>query len=248
LTPFFSPDGEWVGFFAGAALKKISLGGGTPITVASAPPTGLGASWGDDDHIVYAPMAQGPLYRVPASGGAFEVLVEPDPAQDEIGMRWPEVLPGSDTVLYTLDLADTPSIDDTYIVARSLASGATKRLVQGSVAQYVPTGHLLYLRAGSLLAVPFDLERLDVSGSPVTVVEEVVTNPMASTRRRASRRAIFSWSGDLDPARHNRSSRSVATTSTRACRPTADGLPSSPARASGPTSGSSRFRAGSARA
>jgi len=174
-SPFFSPDGEWVGFFERAGvLKKISTTGG-PVTDVSRSigGAGRGAIWGPDDRIVFATSdpATG-LCRVPAQGGETEVLTRPDTAHGEVDHIWPEILPGGDAVLFTIVSAG--SINTAQVAVLDLATGVRKILIRGAThAQYVPTGHLIYASAGSLHAVRFDLDRLEVTGEPVSVAERV---------------------------------------------------------------------------
>jgi hypothetical protein len=107
--PFFSPDGQWVGFFADSKLKKVSVTGGAPVTLCDAP-NGRGGSWAPDNTIVFTP-ASAPgigLSRVPASGGVPGVITTPDHQRGEIAHRWPEVLPGG-SVLFTIWAGPTPT-------------------------------------------------------------------------------------------------------------------------------------------
>jgi hypothetical protein len=168
---FFSPDSKWLGFFAGGKLKKISLGGGAPVTVARAV-LPRGASWCADDSILFAPFFYGGIERVGASGGNPEVLTTPDRAHGEVAHRWPSVLPGGKAFLYTIGLGST--WDEARIAVRSIGSKESRILVQGGYdGRYLPTGHLVYARGTSLYAVRFDLETLQISGDPVQVLEGV---------------------------------------------------------------------------
>jgi serine/threonine-protein kinase len=174
--PFFSPDATWIGFFADGKLKKVSLSGGSPEIVAEAP-SGRGASWGPDGTIVFTP-ASAPgvgLLRVPATGGARTVLTTPDSGKGETGHRWPEILPGGDAVLFTIWTGG--GFDTARIAVLSLKSGKQRVLVEGgSNAHYAATGHLIFHRAGGLLAVPFDLARLEVTREPFPILQGVMTD------------------------------------------------------------------------
>lgn len=112
------------------------------------------------------------LLRVSAAGGTPQALTSLDPSRDEIGHDWPEILPGGKAVLFTVTARDQ------QIAVQSLETGRRQVVIRGgSHARYVPTGHLVYVRAGVLLAVPFDLARLEVRGLPVPILEDVmVTN------------------------------------------------------------------------
>jgi len=175
-NPFFSPDGRWVAFFAEGKLKKVSVEGGTPITICDATGTPRGASWGDGDRIVFPRHFDTGLLEVPGSGGEPRVLTELDPSRKERTHRWPQVVPGHDVVLFTVATTDSPEFyDDARIDAVSLDSGERKTVFEGaSFARYVPTGHLVFGREGFLFAAPFDIDRLEVTGRPVPVVEQVM--------------------------------------------------------------------------
>jgi serine/threonine-protein kinase len=174
-SPFFSPDGQSVGFFAEGKLKKVSLGGGATLTLCGAP-NNRGGGWGPDDTIIFAPSIITGLFRVSAAGGTPAPLTTVDREKGEFGHRWPETLPGGKAVLFTI-LTGT-SFDDARIGVLSLETGERRVLVQGGTyARYVPTGHVVYARAGGLLAVPFDLKRLEVTGPPVSILDGVSMNP-----------------------------------------------------------------------
>ena len=173
FEPFFSPDGQWVGFFAGGKLKKVSISGGAPLTLCD---TGndRGGSWGPDDTIVFAPTNSSGLMQVSAAGGTPQELTTLK--EGEISHRWPEFLPDGKAVLFTVGTANT--WEEQQTVVQSLETGERRALIPGaSYARYVPTGHLVYIQSatpGTLLAAPFDLLRLEVTGAPFPVVEGVV--------------------------------------------------------------------------
>jgi len=172
-APFFSPDGLWIGFFAGRKLKKISVEGGSPVTLCSTvndrPASG---SWGEGDLIV-ATLGTG-LVRVSASGGSPQPVTTPGPG--EIQHRWPQLLPGGNAALFTSNT--TAYADSGSIEAVTLATGARKVLHRnGSFGRYVPTGkkagHLTWLNQGTLFAAPMDPHRLELTGPARPVVEDV---------------------------------------------------------------------------
>ena len=174
--PFFSPDGQWLGFFADGKLKKISVQGGAAVTLCDAS-SDRGGSWGEDGTIVFAPDPRVPLSRVFSAGGSPQLLTPLDKQTGEITQRWPQVLPGGKAVLFTSSKTGG-NYEDADIVVYSMDSGKRKSLQHGGFhARYLPSGHLVYLHEGTLFAVPFDLKRLEVTGQPVPVLEGVVTVP-----------------------------------------------------------------------
>ncbi|MDA2930045.1 protein kinase [Acidobacteria bacterium AH-259-O06] len=200
-SPFFSPDGESIGFFAGWELKKVSLSGGPPVTLRGVPPVTRGATWGPDDTIIFTSNPNGGFARISAIGGplpndAFsdapirergeQLLTSADREQGEYSHRWPEFLPGGKAVLFTVDTGG--SFDNASIAVLSLESGDTKVLFPGGTnARYSPTGHIVFAQAGSLLAVPFDLERLEVTGPSVSILDGVMMEPGGAAHFTLSR-------------------------------------------------------------
>jgi serine/threonine-protein kinase len=173
-TPFFSPDGQSVGYWdAGAEqLRRVAVSGGTPVTLAPVANV-YGASWGSDGFIVYG--QEDGIWRIPASGGVPEHVVRINPSERVHG---PRMLPDGRTLLFTLQtraLAEgQPTAWDTaHIVVQSLATGERKQIASGSDARYVPTGHVVYALNTVLFALPFDDATLEVSGGPVPILEAV---------------------------------------------------------------------------
>jgi serine/threonine-protein kinase len=174
--PFFSPDGRWLGFHVGGETKKVSLTGGAPFTLCS-PCQSLGSSWSSEDTIVSGEGRSG-LQSFSGNGGDPRTVTGADKERGERTLRFPEVLPGGKAVIFTAGGWDEATFDDARIEVVSLATGSKKVLIEGgSYARYAPTGHLIYGRAGALFAVPFDLDRLEVTGAPVQVLEGVATDP-----------------------------------------------------------------------
>jgi serine/threonine-protein kinase len=174
-SPFFSPDGKWIGYVDAGELRRVPATGGesTATTITPLPNRRqriAGANWADAGFIVFA-TADG-IWRVPASGGTPERIA--DAADKERARLLPQVLPGSQWVLFTVQR--TPfRWDDAQIVARSLANGEEKILLTDAAdARYVPSGHLVFLRRGKLMAVPFDASRVTLAGDPVAVVDDVM--------------------------------------------------------------------------
>ncbi len=180
--PFFSPDGEWLGFQSGGKLKKTSLRAGTPVALADAPQS-RGACWGDDGTIVFAPTVNSGLFRIPAAGGEPRPLTALAAGDRERTHRWPEILPGGKFVLFTVGTEGKPGdYDDARIDAVSLATGKRHVVYRGaSLARWAPPGHLLLARHGDVLAVPFDLETASVRGTPVPVLQGVSGDPRSGT-------------------------------------------------------------------
>jgi len=170
-SPFVSPDGQEVGFWAGGELRKVPLSGGPPVTLCKAAAI-FGASWGSDGTIVFATGRNEGLWRVSAAGGAPEALTTLQPG--EYSHRLPHVLPGGRAVIFTISKG-AHKWDDTQIVVRSLATGQQTVLVTGGAdGRYVSTGHLVYLRLGTLMAVPFDARRLVATGAARGLVDGVM--------------------------------------------------------------------------
>jgi Tol biopolymer transport system component len=173
VSPFFSPDGQWIGYWARGQIRKVPLGGGPSVLIVAAGQL-FGISWGDDDRVVFAGV-DGGLLEVPGVGGTATELTTPGRQRGDFSHRLPHVLPGGDAVLFTMTRSSFPRWDEVETWVHSRRSGTAKRLVSGGAdARYVPSGHLLYVREGALLAVPFDLERLEVTGGAVGVVPDIM--------------------------------------------------------------------------
>jgi len=170
ITPFLSPDGQWLGFNGPTHLMKVPIGGGRPTALA---PVSFpqGASWGDDGTIVYGDRPESGLRRVPSSGGAsaqLTTILDEERGNDH---RYPQVLPGSRAVLFAVG---TGPENWSHIVALDLRTGVRRTIVEGSFAfRYVPTGYLAYTHEGLLYAMPFDAGRLEVTGPPVQIAGNI---------------------------------------------------------------------------
>ena len=173
---FVSPDSQWVGFVSGNTLRKVAITGGPSITLATLDGAARGGTWASDDTIIFATnnRATG-LQRVSASGGTVEVLTRPDHGRSETGHWWPEMVAGGRTVLFTI-ASQTGGLDAAQVAMRDLRSGTQKVLLRGgSHAHYVASGHLVYVAAGTLRAIPFDPARLETYGTAVPVLPRLVT-------------------------------------------------------------------------
>jgi serine/threonine-protein kinase len=171
--PFFSPDGQWIGFFADGKLKKIGVRGGAAITLASAP-LGRGGDWTDDGSIYFVPNRTGGVMRVLSSGGAAPERVT-TLMQGEITQRWPQLLPDGKALLFTSNTAAATQTDAS-IVVQQLGASERKVIQKGYHGRYLPSGHLVYLHEGTLFAVAFDPARLQVTGPSVPLLEGVASN------------------------------------------------------------------------
>jgi serine/threonine-protein kinase len=175
--PFFSPDGQSIGFFHGGELKRIPAQGGVPVTLGSAT-VAQGASWSADDSIAAAVGTVSPIQRIPATGGARQALTKQAPG--ELSHRWPQVLPGARAVVFTA-ASSINAMDNASIEAVSLQTGQVKLLYRGGYyGRYLPSGHLVFVHQGALFGVKFDPDRLEVRGSPVPLLEDIAANPGAS--------------------------------------------------------------------
>ena len=175
VVPFVSADGQWVGFADGYALKKVALTGGPPILIASLRGNVLGATWLPDDAIIFATNDTAGLQRVSAAGGPASQLTHVDRKAGQAAHIWPESLPGGNAILFTIT-SQIGGDDSAQIAVLDLQRHAQKILIpNASHAQYVASGHLVFIAAGALWAVPFDLARLDVHGTPVRVLPRLLT-------------------------------------------------------------------------
>lgn len=164
-NPFFSPDGQWIGYLSNTErkLKKIAINGGAPVPLCDVL-TVVGATWGADNHIVYGTQDKG-IMRVSANGGRPEQIVKP--AQNE-WLCHPQMLPDGKSVLFTRVLPAPYKV-----MIQSLKSGERKELFEGDTARYLPTGHIVYAIENNLFAVPFDSGRLELAGGSVRIIENV---------------------------------------------------------------------------
>ncbi|HET9041220.1 MAG TPA: protein kinase [Gemmatimonadales bacterium] len=171
--PFFSPDGVWIAFTAQGKLRKVRVEGGAPIVLADS--RWGGGSWAPDGTIIYSQSYKSGLWRVSAGGGTAEPLTTPDSAAGELGHWWPQFLPDGRHVVFTN--FSTP-IERAKIELLDLRTGKREVLVRGGVfGRYLSTGQLVYASGESMLAVPFDLGRLAVTGPATPVLGDVAVVP-----------------------------------------------------------------------
>ena len=176
-TPFWSPDGRFIAFFAGGKLKKIDASGGPPqILCDAAGGAGgpRGGTWNRDGVIVFGTVS-GPLYRVSAEGGEATTVTALDQSRFENSHRWPYFLPDGRHLLY---FVRSNQAEGGGVYVGSLDAKETKRLLPTvSSAAYAPPGFLLFLRIDTLMAQPFDTDKLELTGEPFPVAEHVAYNP-----------------------------------------------------------------------
>jgi serine/threonine-protein kinase len=172
ISPFLSPDDRWIGFWAGGKLIKVSVDGGVPATLCDVA-VPFGFSWGSDNQIVFASEENTGLSRVSAVGGKPETLTIPDKSKEEYSHRLPHCLPNGKGILLTI----TKKARDMHphVSVLEPATGKWRVLLEDAAdARYTPTGHLVFLRQGTLMAAPFDLSRLEVTGPPVPATANVM--------------------------------------------------------------------------
>ena len=171
--PFFSPDGQSIGFSSDGKLKTLFLDSGKPKVLCDAPQL-VGGTWCPDGTIFFTPSYSKGIWKVSADGSEPEQVTTPVREKGEYGHWWPEVSPGGEVVFFTIWRT---SLNDAQIAAFKNRTGELRILVTGaSHARYAPTGHLLYAQSGTLVAAPFDLRRLKV-GKSRPVIEGLMQCP-----------------------------------------------------------------------
>jgi hypothetical protein len=189
-NPFFSPDSLWLGFFAEGKLKKVAVTGGVAVTLCEAPDD-RGGAWSEAGTILFTSAGVGGLSRVSSVGGTPEILTTPDQAAEENSDRWPQALAGGKAVLFTTGTGG--AFERASIVAQLLPKGPRKVVQRGGYhGRYLRSGHIVYIRDGTLFAAPFDLDRLELTSPPVPVIEGVTAVP-----QNAGAQFSFSDSGTL---------------------------------------------------
>ena len=204
-SPFFSPDGQWIGFVAGGKLRKISVEGGAEISLCDTAASYTGADWGEDGNIIASLRVSGGLSRVPSTGGTPTPVTELE--GEERTHRWPQVLPGAKAILFTAENA-TVGFDDAKIEVITLADHRRKTVQRGGTyGRYLAAsggkGYLTYVSRGTLFAVPFDLEKLETSGSPMPVLQQVSYSAMFGSAKLTFSRAgtLLYRSREIDSSR-----------------------------------------------
>ena len=172
-SPFFSPDGKWIGFFAGGKLKKIAFSGGKPIELCETP-VPRGGSWGEDGRIILQ-AERAPLVSVSENGGTPRQVTNFD--SGEKSHRWPQILPGGEVLLFSAN-NQVVNWENGTIAAWSLKTGQRKTLVRGGYyGRYVPGGYLVYGQQGKLMGMRFDPGTMETSGHAVELLPDLATIP-----------------------------------------------------------------------
>ncbi len=179
-APFFSPDGQWIAFFATGVLKKVSVAGGAVVTLCEVPTHG-GGWWADDDQIYFASLGAagisgGVVQRVVATGGQAVPVTTAAPG--DFSHIWPQALPGGAGVLYTA-LENYNDYENARIMVQPRDGGEPKLVHAGGFfARYLPSGHLTFVRDGTLFVAPFSLQSLALGGQRVPMIESLAIAPV----------------------------------------------------------------------
>jgi hypothetical protein len=198
-SPFFSPDGKWIGYFDGNIdLKKVSVTGGAPVSLCLTGRPNRGGSWAGDTIVFATDQMTTGLLSVSAGGGEPTVITKPDAAQGE-AHSFPSHLPGGNAVLYTVTADRRP--ENARVEVLDLRTGQSKTLVRGGAqAEYVELsadtrrrGFLVYAVAGALRAVQFDPIKLEVHGESVPVLPQVMTFPTGAAQYTVSRTGALAY-------------------------------------------------------
>jgi eukaryotic-like serine/threonine-protein kinase len=174
VNPFFSRDGQWLGFFAGQNLNKFPLNGGPARTVCAAG-NPRGGSWGSQGLVAFAPTGVGGLQRVSDQGGAPQLLTHIE--KGEVAHRWPEFLPDGSALFFVVGTTAS-NWANARIAVQSIENGERRNLIQGATQpRYATSGYLLYVQGRSLMAVPFDPQSLTATGAAVPLVDGILQFP-----------------------------------------------------------------------
>jgi serine/threonine-protein kinase len=170
-SPFFSPDGQRVGFIKGGNMVRVASFEGAPTVTLTDKANSTAGDWGDDGY-VYFEVDSG-IARMRPSGGAVEPVFTFSAAQNVVGTEWPVVLPGAGGLIFRMRHAGQGAAD-WDIMAVALPHGSPHVLTRGVFARYSPSGHLLVVTAeGKLVAIPFDPKKLALTGAPVALIEGI---------------------------------------------------------------------------
>jgi eukaryotic-like serine/threonine-protein kinase len=214
-SPFFAPDGRSIGFFAGGRIQRVSLDGGVPSVICGCSAGNpRGAVWGADGTIVFAPFPASSLMKVNVDEGVDRPVTVLDLKRGEGGHRWPDFVPDGSAVVFVTGTATARTWDDGDIIVQSLTTGERRILAQGTFPRFTASGHLAYVRAGVLLAAPFDVKRLAISGPAIRITDGVMQSTFGAAQFAVSNTGSLvhlagsvgqrqlTWvtrSGDLEP-------------------------------------------------
>lgn len=201
-SPFFSPDGEWIGFIANGKLRKISIEGGSEIVLCDTGSSYTGGDWGEDGNIIMSLRPNAPLSRVSSDGGTPVPITQLK--GDERTHRWPQILPGGKAIVFTAHNA-TIGFSDAHIEVVTLKDGHRKTIQRGGTfGRYVAAsdrkGYLTFVNRGTLFAVAFDLDRLETTGLPVPVLQQVSHSDLFGSAKVSSSQngTLVYRSSDID--------------------------------------------------
>jgi eukaryotic-like serine/threonine-protein kinase len=192
-APFFSPDGRSIGFFADGAVKRVSVDGTDVTTVCGTAGNPRGGAWNIDGTIAFNPAPGSALFRVNADGGDPQPLTTLDVSQGEGAHHWPDFISEGDAILYTVGKGTSTSWDDREIMVESLRTHQRHVVTRGTAARYVTPGHLIVARGGSLFLLPFDVQRLQTTGTPNLLADGVMQSAFGAAQFSVSRSGTFAY-------------------------------------------------------
>ncbi|MDQ5870866.1 MAG: protein kinase [Acidobacteriota bacterium] len=170
--PFWSPDSRSIGFFSDGKLKVVDASGG-PVRSLCDAPNGRGGAWGTSGVIAFTPDFRGGILRVPDSGGAPAPLTQMEDGTRHTTHRWPSFLPDGKHVIYLAANHANPRSEENGIYVVSLDGGTPRRLISSNDTAQYASGWLLSVRDKSLMAFPFDAKRIEITGQPLRVADDV---------------------------------------------------------------------------
>jgi serine/threonine protein kinase/Tol biopolymer transport system component len=185
--PVFSPDGAWIAFIADGKMKKVPVLGGSPTVVNEGNPDTISMDWTPDGTIFFTRGFTLGMSRVPASGGAAQSVMVPDPGKGESSYLWPRLLPGGTDMLFVINPDNIASFDEGRIAVETFGTKESRQILeaQGSFPFYAPSGHLVFFGGGSIRVAPFDLRQKRVTGPAVPLVEGVSVTPHTGAAQAA---------------------------------------------------------------
>ncbi len=178
--PFFSFDGEWIAFYSAGKMKKVSIYGGAAQEICKAPNI-RGGYWGPDNKILIG-QVNASIQLVAANGGESQPATNMDTSKGEISHRFPQMLPGTRWILFTVKYNNMTSFDEAALAIENIDTHERKELLRGgSYGRFLSEGYIMYARGASLYAVPFDMKKLQITGTPLPMVAGGMLNPVSGT-------------------------------------------------------------------